>query len=157
MYILFSIIHSKRVWSFREFTHSRNELPGAMCLRSSRSDHEEDGPRWPAGPEDRRGLLQVLIPLRQALTNDSSPAELPQGSFLHWGVDILHEAAYNKGRTIRCLSTRIKNENPRGSDPLGFSIPNYVPCNFTRTEGLSRPRLLPGHFFSSSSNHVQMK
>ena len=69
-----------------------------------------------------------MIPLRQALTNDSSPAEVPQGSFLHWGVDILHEAAYNKGRTIRCLSTRIKDENPRGSDPLGFSIPNYVLC-----------------------------
>ena len=50
-----------------------------------------------------------------------------------------------------------KSENPRGRYPLGFSIPNYVPCKLTRTEGLSRPRLLPSHFFSSSSSHLQIK
>ncbi len=46
---------------------SKEDIDTAMMYRdrrlqvSSCPDHEEDGPRWPAGPEDRRRFLQVRL------------------------------------------------------------------------------------------------
>ena len=68
---------------------SKEDIDTAMMYGanqvSSRSDHEEDGPRWPAGPEDRRGLLQVqLIPLpSQRVRNEPLSAAAPRGGVFY--------------------------------------------------------------------------